>query len=83
MTELAEWLVKDGVLTAKKLPIEGMGFINSSPIGPRGKAFGGSREVSGGIYLNVKLGLTDIVKHSNRLLDHFGVDPETVELRFE
>ena len=83
LTEVAEWLVEDGTPTAEKLPIEGMGFINSSPDGPRGGRFGGPREVSGGIYLNVKLSLKDIVKHSNQLLDRFDVNPETVELRFE
>ena len=80
---ITEWLVQIGSLKANNLPILGMGFINKSPYGPRGNPYGVVEEVTGGIYVNVKLSAKDIVKNSTRLLDHFDVNPETVELRFE
>ena len=82
-SEVADWLVQRESLKASQLPIKGMAFVNSSPVGPTGKPFILQKEVSGGIYLNVKLGSDDIVKNSSRLLQQFGTSPSSVELLLE
>ena len=83
LTEVAEELVKDGLLTAADCPIAGLGFINSSPVYPDGKAFSKPREVSGGLYLNVYMNSRNIVLYSKKLLSHFGINADSVGLRFE
>ena len=84
LAETAEWLVKSGDLKAIDCPISGFaGFVNSSPTGPRGGQYANHLPVTGGLYVRANLYNFDIVKYSQRLLRHFGKDPETVELRFE
>ena len=83
LAEVAEWLVKHERLAAEDCPIHGLGFINSAPVSPSGGQFHRHRQISGGLYLNVNLNSATIVDHSKRLLTHFGVDLDTVELRFE
>ena len=77
LAEVAEWLVRNQHLTVDGCPISGLNFIDSVARDRRAK------QVSGGIYLNVTLSASILVKNSNKLLTHFGVNPETVELRFE
>ena len=81
--EMAEWLVQRGTLTSDKLPILGIASINATPFGPSGKPFEQAKEVSGGIFIRAKQSSEAIVKSSSNLLQHFHVDPVTVELRFE
>ena len=83
LKEVAEGLVKRGTLTAAHCPMTGLGFINSIPMNPSGKAFFTPKQVSGGIYLNVQMNSTQIVSNSKKLLTYFDVDAETVELRLE
>ena len=83
LAETAEWLVKSGDLKAVDCPIPGLaGFVNSSPVGPRGGQYANHVPVTGGLYVRANLYNFDIVDYSQRLLRHFGKDPETVELRF-
>ena len=77
MDEVAKWLVKNHHLTAEGCPISGLKFIDSVARNERAK------KVSDGIYLNVTFSASVLVKNSSRLLSHFGVDTETVGLRFE
>ena len=79
--EVAEWLVQRGTLTADKLPIVGIASINSSPFGPSGKPFEQPKQVSGSIYIRAKQSSEAIVKSSTLLLQHFRIDPSTVELQ--
>ncbi len=82
LTEVAEGLIKDGLLTAADCPIARLGFVNSSPVNPSGKPFYTPKQVSGGLYLNVHMNSIQIVASSKKLLSHFHKIPETVELRF-
>ena len=80
---VADGLVKEGLLTAADCPIAGLGFVNSSPVSPSGKAFYTPKQISGGLYLNVQMNSIQIVSCSKRLLSRFHKSHETVELRFE
>ena len=84
LAETAEWLVESGDLKAVDCPLPGLaGFVNSSPTGPRGGQYANHLPVTGGLYVRANLYNFAIVDYSQRLLRHFGKDPETVELRFE
>ena len=84
LAETAEWLVKSGDLKAVDCPIPGLaGFVNSSPTGPRGGQYANHLPVAGGLYVRANLYNFNIVDYSQRLLRHFGKDPETVQLQFE
>ena len=81
-TSVAKWLVENGIMTAEHLPISGLGFVNSTPTGPQGKRYGVAHQVSEGIHLNTKMDAVNFVNNSLKLLSHFDVNPDTVELRF-
>lgn len=84
LAETAEWLVKSGDLRAVDCPIPGLaGFVNSSPIGPRGGQYANHLAVTGGLYVRANLYNFDIIANSCKLLSHFGLNPETVELQFD
>ena len=83
LSEVTEKLANDGKLLAEDCPIAGLGFVNSSAAGTGGGTSGRYKSVSGGLFVNVNWKASNIIKHSNKLLTHFGVNPETVELRFE
>ena len=79
LSGVAEKLAKDGKLTVADCPITGMGFINSSTPNTSRR----SKAISGGLFVDVNWNARNIIRHSRKLLSHFGVNPETVELRFE
>lgn len=87
LVEVAEWLVRDGHMRKSDLPIDGGGrrwsFINSAPLRPDGREFRKYLKISGGIYLEMNLNANSTVIYSKRLLDHFSIEHETVELRLE
>ena len=83
LVEVAEKLANDGTLTATRCPIAGLSFINSSPVHLNGTNFYAHKQIAGGLYLNVQMNSIQIVASSRKLLSHFGVNPETVELQFE
>ena len=83
LVEVAEKLANDGTLTATHCPMKGLGFINSSPNGPGGVSFRSYKTISGGLYVNLNWNASNIIKHSRRLLSHFHLSPETVELQFD
>ena len=86
LQEVAEWLVRDGRLTAADLPIKGGGrgwkFINSVPRFPDGRNFRSSRRISENIFLELNQSANSIITYTKRLLTHYSVEPETVELQF-
>ena len=83
LIEAAEVLAKDGAITADKCPIVGLGIINSSPNGPSGAAFRHYKAISGGLYLDVNWNAGNIIRHSRKLLAHFGVSPGEVLVQLE
>ena len=83
LIEVAEWLVKVGRLTAAHRPTKGLSFINSTPTRLKGTLFSEYREISGGLYLNTDLTAVQIVNCSQRLLTHYDINPQSVELLFE
>ena len=84
LIQSTEWLVQTGRLTSANLPNgPGWNFINTSPHTSSGRDFRSSREISGGIFLDVNWKRETLIKLSVKLHNHFGVNPETVELRFE
>ena len=81
----AEWLVATGRLGSSDFPLSdanGMSFINSSPCSPWGTEFRNSREISGGIFLNVNWTNFNMVKRTINLLRRFGVSAESIQLGF-
>lgn len=78
MLESVGRLVNDGTLTAQQLPIRGLGFIQSEPQNARDY-----HSISGNVYVNRKMGAERVVDSIRRLLKHFNINPETVELSFE
>ena len=83
LIEVAEWLVKVGRLTSEHRPMKGLSFINSSPVRLGGTPYAEYREISGGLYVNTDLTAIQVVSCSQRLLIHYGINPETIELQFE
>ena len=83
LVEVAEKLANDGTLTATHCPMKGLGFINSSPNGPSGTSFRSYKTISGNLYVNLNWNSSNIIKHSLKLLSHFHLSPETVELQFD
>ena len=83
LTEATNFLVESRELTTDACPIPGINFVNSSPKSPAGRPFRDHRETSGGLFVNVSWNRSNLIKYSIRLLSHFGVNPETVELRFD
>ena len=86
LVESAEFLVRSGSLTPGHLPISngrGLRFINSSPLSPTGRNYITPKTISSGITLETHLSSKAIVNYSKRLLNHFGTNPEAVDLRFE
>ena len=86
LVESADWLVRNGHLTASHCPInEGSGwlFINSTPYKPNGRDFFSPREISGGIFLETNLSASDCIRFSRQLLSRFRIDLDSVELLFE
>ena len=82
LAELADWLVINGYLSSRQCPISSLGFINSEPRDVRGSLFRHYEQVSGGIYVNVNLTANTLAKYMRDLLNHFNINPETVELSF-
>jgi hypothetical protein len=86
LTESAEFLGRSGLLTVEHCPIDagrGWRFINSGPHSPNGRNFITPKQVSNGIYMETHLSAKAVVSYSKRLLQHFGVNPQSVELLFE
>ena len=83
LVEITEKLAMDGTLTSAEYPIPGLNFINSAPISPGGNPFQRYKQVSGGLYLNMGWNASNIIRHSLKLLSHFSVNPETVQLQFD
>ena len=86
LSEVAEWLVRDGRLTAADLPIKGGGrgweFINSVPNKRGERDFRAPQQISDGIYMEMHHNATYCIRYSKRLLTHCSIEHEVVELNF-
>ena len=86
LEEVAEHLVRNGVLTADECPVFGASsrgrcIVNSVPSTPSGRAFSRYRTLSNGLYMYTNLSAADVVALSKRLLRHFEQDPSQVWLK--
>ena len=78
LVELADALAKDEKLTTADCPISGLGFVS-----PSSDTFRRYKTISGGLYVSVNWNADNIIRHSRKLLSHFGIDPDTVQLQFD
>ena len=84
--EVAEWLIRDGKLTAAKCPIP-LGrsdrncLVNSRPKHTNGRDLRSPRELTKGLFLNVDMAPTKLVGRSRELMEHLGRDPATVHVQ--
>ena len=58
-------------------------FINSAPRSSAGREFGVAKQIPGGIHLNVSHNAKNIIRCSKRLLTHYAIEHDAVELQFE
>lgn len=81
---MAVYSAEAGLLSANTLPIKGLGFINSTPVGPLGGDFPYPEKIPRrSIYLNAIRNSERSVENAKSLLGFFGVSLNTVELRFK
>lgn len=80
-------LISTGKLTHRDCPIA-IGnsttryFINTEPVHADGQHFTGGKKLSNGVFVFHALSASDIIKHLRALLQHFGVAPAAVQVRF-
>ncbi len=83
LREITEWTIRIDKLTAAQCPIQKMPFINAEPISYTGKPFRNYVQLPGGLYFTADWRLDVLVRLSQRLLTHFNIPVDGVELRFE
>ena len=86
LTEVAEWLVREGALTAGKCPVPDKVYsdvyvINVQPKHPDDSAFARQRTLSNGLFLYSWGGAETYVRRSILLLEYFSKDPATVHVQ--
>lgn len=84
LEKVTEWLLRRKHLIVEDCPIPGLGFINSTPVGPKGGRFKQHKQVGENLYLNVSLRSSSVaIDQSSKLLSHCRISLESVELRFQ
>ena len=83
---VAEWLVREGVLTSGKCPIsagskKGYCLIHSQPRHPNGKDFRSPHELSNGLFVCTHVSAKAAVVRCKALLEHFDKDLSGVRLQ--
>ena len=83
---VAEWLVREGVLTAGKCPIsagskKGYCLIHSQPRHPNGKDFLSPHELSNGLFVCTHVSAKAALVRCKALLEHFDKDLSGVRLQ--
>ena len=86
LVEVAEWLIRDGAMTACRYPLtigrqKSNCLINLEPRHPNGKDFIGPQKLSNGTFLNCNYNAVNIVRTCIALLECFGKDPATVHVQ--
>ena len=84
--EMAEWLVREGALTAEKCPIsvgrrKGFCLIHSQPRHPNGKDFFNPNKLSNGLFLATHGSAKALVVRCKALMEHFDKDLSGVRLQ--
>ena len=80
LSETAEWLIREGLLTENDCPVTVVGersryLIHEMPIHGDKKEFKSIRNLSNGLYLECHLGSNAIAQRCAPLVEHFGQDP--------
>ena len=83
---VAEWLVREGALTAARCPIstvrsKGNCLVNSQPRHPNGNDFISPFELSNGLFMSTNVSAKDVVAGCKTLLGHFNKDISGVRLK--
>ena len=86
ITEVAEWLIRDGALTPDTYPVTsgrrpGYCTINFEPKYLNGNDFLSFHHLTNGLYLDVNFSAPDSVSHSIAILKHCLKDPATVHVQ--
>ncbi len=86
LIEVAEWLIRDGALTAAKCPVlggRGKGYcaINVEPRNLNGYNFPRHYTLSNGLYLYVNVTAKDSASMCRAIMEDIGKDPAAVEVQ--
>ena len=86
LTEVAEWLIRDGALTPAKCPVPDKVYsdvyvVNLQPKHPRDIDFARHRRLSNGMFLYSWGNAKTYVDRSIALLEYLGKDPSTVHVQ--
>ncbi len=86
LIEVAEWLIRDGALTADKCPItlgrkDSNCLINLAPQHKDGRDFFSHQKLSNGLLLNHNYSAIATVRVSRTMLEYLGKDPATVHVQ--
>ena len=86
ITEVAEWLIRDGALTPDTYPVTsgrrpGYCTINFEPKYLNGNDFLSYHHLTNGLYLDVNFSAPDSVSHSIAIMEHCLRDPSTVHVQ--
>ena len=86
LIEVAEWLIRDGVLTQDRCPVTvgknaAYSMVNLQPKHPNGKDFYASHPLSNGLFLAPHANASNIVHKCRAIIEHLGKDPTTVHVQ--
>ena len=86
LTEVAQWLVRDGALTPAKCPVPDNVYsdvyvVNSNPKHPGDRDFARHSQLSNGLFLYTHGTAKIYVDRSIALMEYFGKDPATVHVQ--
>ncbi len=83
--EVAEWLIREGVLGPEACPVTagrdvGYSTVNLTPSHPNGDGFKSEHHLSNGLYLDANFGLKGAVSVCRAIVTERGKDPTTVHV---
>ena len=86
LIEVAEWLIRDGVLTQDRCPVTvgknaAYSMVNLQPMHPNGKDFYASHSLSNGLFLAPHANANNIVHKCRAIMEHLGKDPAMVHVQ--
>ncbi len=86
LIEVAEWLIRDGVLSQDRCPVtvgknDAYSMVSLEPRHPNGKAFYASHSLSNGLFLAPHANANDIVHKCRAIMEHLGKDPASVHVQ--
>ena len=86
LIEVAEWLIRDGVLSRDRCPVTvgknaAYSMVNLEPRHPNGKAFYASHSLSNGLFLAPHANANNIVHKCRAIMEYLGKDPSTIHVQ--